>query len=185
MKRFGQAVAAMALVLAVAAPTLAQDERKDLTIFKDISNSVLSYAQFTVFDDVGIAVKNGAVTLTGRVTMPYKRDDIERRAGKVPGVKSIENRITVLPVSPFDDDLRYAIARAIYGNAGFVQYASMSNPPIHIVVEHGKVTLTGVVNSDVERMQARAIAAGFLGFSLTNNLRTDAEVRLALEQLGG
>ena len=30
----------------------------------------------------------------------------------------------------------------------------MANPPIHIIVEDGRVTLTGVVNSNVERMLA-------------------------------
>ena len=35
--------------------------------------------------------------------------------------------------------------------------------PIHIVVEHSRVTLTGVVQSDVERMLARSIAGSQFG----------------------
>ena len=31
----------------------------------------------------------------------------------------------------------------------------MPNPPIHIIVERGRVTLTGVVQSEVDRMLAR------------------------------
>ena len=64
----------------------------------------------------------------------------------MPGVTAVRNRITVPPVSFFDDELRYRIAREIDGNAGFWQYGVMVNPPIHIVVENGRVTLTGVVN---------------------------------------
>ena len=37
----------------------------------------------------------------------------------------------------------------------------MANPPIHIIVDGGHVTLTGVVNSNVERMLARSLATGF------------------------
>ena len=53
----------------------------------------------------------------------------------------------------------------------------MANPPIHIIVEHGKVTLTGVVSSNVERMLARSLATGWGELSVTNSLRTDAEVK--------
>jgi osmotically-inducible protein OsmY len=58
----------------------------------------------------------------------------------------------------------------------------MANPPIHIVVEHGRVTLTGVVGSDVDRMLARSLATGFGEFSVKNDLKTDAEIREALEK---
>ena len=53
----------------------------------------------------------------------------------------------------------------------------MANPPIHIIVERGHVTLTGVVNSNVDRMLARSLAIGFGELSVTNDLRTDAEMR--------
>jgi osmotically-inducible protein OsmY len=59
----------------------------------------------------------------------------------------------------------------------------MANPPIHIVVEHGRVTLTGVVNNNVERMLARSLATTFGAFSVKNDLRTDAEMQVALRQI--
>jgi osmotically-inducible protein OsmY len=123
------------------------------------------------------------VTLTGRVTMPYKKDAIEKRVAKIDGVRQVRDEITVLPVSQFDDRLRYRIARAIYGNPNFWNYAIMADPPVHIVVEHSRVTLTGVVQSDVERMLARSIAGSQFGvMSVVNNLKTDAEARDALER---
>jgi hyperosmotically inducible protein len=157
-------------------------ERKDLQVAKDIATSVQRYTQFTIFDDVSARVKDGAVTLIGKVTMPYKRDDIAKRVAKIDGVRSVRDDIAVLPVSTFDDQLRYRIARKIYGNSNFWNYANMPNPPIHIVVERGRVTLTGVVNSEVDRMLARSLASFSGALSVTNELKTDAEVRDALEK---
>jgi hypothetical protein len=60
-------------------------DRKDFQIFKDVATSVERYTRFTIFDDVSANVTDGVVTLTGKVTMPYKRDDIEaRRQGRRP-----------------------------------------------------------------------------------------------------
>jgi len=171
----------LVLVAVLAAPARAQADRKDYTIFKDVSNTVLSYTRFGIFDDISAAVNDGVVTLTGKVTMPFKRDDIGRRVAKVDGVARVDNQITVLPVSFFDDRLRYAVARAIYGNSAFWHYATMANPPIHIIVENGRVTLTGVVANNVERVLARSLATSFNAFSVTNDLKTDDEMRALLD----
>jgi hyperosmotically inducible protein len=174
-------VAGLLLTANVAlASSIGQVERKDLQVAKDIATSVLNYTRFTIFDDVSANVKDGVVTLTGKVTMPYKRDEIEKRVAKIDGVRSVSDEISVLPVSLFDDELRYRIARSIYNNSNFWNYAIMPNPPIHIVVEHGRVTLTGVVQSEVDRMLARSLATQFGAMSVTNALKTDAEVSDAL-----
>jgi hyperosmotically inducible periplasmic protein len=156
-------------------------ERKDLQVFNDIADQVNRYTQLTIFDSISAEVIEGKVQLTGWVTMPYKRDDIEKRVRKVGGIRSVENKIGVLPVSQFDDDLRFRIARAIYSHSSFWNYAAMANPPIRVVVNRGHVTLEGVVNSNVERMLARSLASGFGAFEVKNQLKTDAEVREAME----
>jgi osmotically-inducible protein OsmY len=178
-------VAAAVMMLAASAAyagPIDKGDRKDFQIFKDVATSVERYTRFTIFDDVSANVTDGVVTLTGKVTMPYKRDDIAKRVAKVAGVRDVRDQITVLPVSQFDDELRYRISRSIYNNSNFWNYAIMANPPIHIVVEHGRVTLTGVVQSDVDRMLARSLATQFGAFSVTNALKTDAEVSAALEK---
>ena len=175
-------VAAAIVLFAVSTPAWAA-QRANLEVFRDVQQQVLRYSQFTVFDSIHAEVDDGIVTLTGKVTMPYKRDDIGKRVAKVSGVQHVRNEIEVLPVSQFDDELRVGIARAIYGNSNFWRYGSMVNPPIHIVVERGRVTLEGVVNSEVDRMLARSIASSFQAFSVTNNLRTGAEARQELEKL--
>lgn len=157
-------------------------ERKDLQVFNDISKAVNRYAYFTIFDDVNVEVRGGIVTLEGKVTMPYKKDDIAKRVAKVDGVRRVVDRIDVLPVSTWDEQLRYRIARAIYGNPHFWNYGASANPSIHIIVERGRVTLTGVVQSDVDRMLARSLVDQSGVFSITNRLQTVAEARDELEQ---
>jgi osmotically-inducible protein OsmY len=157
-------------------------ERKDLQVFNDIAAQVNRYTQLTIFDSISASVDDGRVVLTGWVTMPYKRDDIERRVRKVDGVGMVDNRIEVLPVSQFDDQLRFRISRAIYGNSMFWNYANMVNPPIRIVVNRGRVTLEGVVQSNVERQLARSLATGFGEFEVRNKLKTDAELREEMER---
>ena len=164
-------------------PALAQPaERKDLQVFNDIANQVNRYTQLTIFDSISASVDDGRVVLSGWVTMPYKRDDIERRVRRIEGVGAIDNKIEVLPVSQFDDQLRFRISRAIYGNSMFWNYANMVNPPIRIVVNRGRVTLEGVVQSNVERQLARSLATGFGEFEVKNKLKTDAELREEMER---
>lgn len=182
MSKTGKRLLTVAGVLVLWAGTSFAAERKDFQIASDIATSVNRYSNFTIFDDVSVEVQDGVATLGGKVTMPFKRNDIEKRAMKIEGVTSVQNNIGVLPVSQSDDELRYLIARSIYGNANFWNYAIMPSPPIHIIVEHGRVTLTGVVQNNVDRMLARSLAGNFLSFSVTNNLKTDEEVREEIER---
>jgi hyperosmotically inducible periplasmic protein len=168
--------AALSLFLS-AATVLAQD-RHDVRLATEVGRAVRQYAHFTIFDDVSGRVEGGIVTLDGTVTMPYKKAELERRVARIDGVREIRSTLRVLPVSQFDEDLRYRVARAIYGNPSFWNYAAMSDPPIHIIVEGGRVTLTGVVNSESDRMLARSLATGLGELSVKNELRTDSEVNL-------
>jgi hyperosmotically inducible periplasmic protein len=181
VKKAATLTVVFAVFLATAA---AAQERKDLQVFRDISDSVNRYTQFTIFDSIDASVNQGTVVLSGWVTMPYKKDDIERRVRKIAGIDRIENNIQVLPVSQFDDELRFRIARAIYGNSAFWHYAAMVNPPIHILVKGGRVTLQGVVQSNVDRQLARSLATGFGSFEVKNELKTDDEVAAELERIG-
>ena len=165
-----------------AAPAAQLTERKDLQVFNDIADQVNRYTQLTIFDSISASVDEGRVVLSGWVTMPFKKDDLERRVRKVDGVMTVDNKIGVLPASQFDDQLRFRIARAIYSHSSFWNYAAMANPPIRVVVNRGRVTLEGVVQSNVERMLARSLASGFGEFELKNELKTDAEIRESMER---
>jgi hyperosmotically inducible protein len=131
---------------------------------------------FTIFDDAEVDVDGGVVTLTGRVTMPYKAEAFADLAARVPGVQEVRNEVRALPVSRFDDELRYAVARRIYGHDLFAHYGIQPTPPVHIIVEHGRVTLTGVVFSEVERRTAETIARStFAVLGVDNELRAELE----------
>ena len=175
-------LAAVIVMLAMGTPAWAA-ERENLEIFRDVSEQVQRYTRFTIFDSVSAAINDGVVTLSGKVTMPFKSKDIERRVARVDGVSAVRNEVTVLPVSLYDDALRLRIARAIYGNSTFWRYGTMSNPPVHVIVERNRVTLEGVVNNNVERVLAYWLATSSGAFSVTNNLKTDAEVSADLERL--
>jgi hyperosmotically inducible protein len=56
----------------------------------------------------------------------------------------------------------------------FTQYSIQAVPPIHIIVQGGKVTLVGVVNTQMERMKAEMIARSTFGvFGVENKLRVE------------
>ena len=167
---------ALALLLCLPLTALAQDEPDD-RLHNGIARSLQSYTRLTIFDDVSAHVENGVVTISGKVTMPFKKDEIARRLEDVAGVQDVRNEIVVLPVSIEDDELRKRVARAIYGNPAFYRYAAMPRPPIHIIVENGGVTLTGVVPTDVDRALARSLASGKGERSVTCALRTESASR--------
>jgi osmotically-inducible protein OsmY len=179
---FARHIAASMLVLGLGIGTAAAASQNSLQIYDEVSRQVLRYPHFTIFDNVEAQVDGSVLTLTGKVTMPYKRSDIERRVANVEGVSEVRNLISVLPVSRFDDELRWQIARAIYRHPAFLHYSRV-NPPIHIIVERGHVTLEGVVANDGDRTIARSIASSFGSFSLKTELKTDEEVQQERERL--
>lgn len=182
-RRIAPAVMGLALTTLSASSALAADQTKH-ELFQQIQEQVLRYSFFTVFDNINVEIIDGGhVVLTGHVTGEHKASDIEKRVVALDGVAAVTNEIAALPVSRFDDQLRYGIARVIYGNPHFWRYAAGANPPVHIVVERGHVTLTGVVNNETERQLARSIAGQFNAFSVTNELRLPHEVTMALETL--
>jgi len=169
-------VSAVCLVALSAAAGAAQTVTRE-ALTDAVTRSINSYSRFTIFDDISVQVDEGTVTLRGKVTTPFKRNDLGERVALIEGVRAVRNEIEVLPVSIHDETLRRKVARAIYGNPAFWRYAAMPNPPIHIVVENGRVTLTGVVPTEVDRALARSLATGQGEFAVVSYLRTDAEAR--------
>ena len=163
-------------VISVFSQLTVRSGESDERIAAQVAQRLQRYVFYTIFDDVSVEVDDGIVTLTGRVTMPYKADAFADLAAHVPGVQEVRNDVRTLPTSLFDDQLRYAVARQIYGDSLFSRYATQANPPVHIIVERGKVTLTGVVFSEVERRKAEAIARDtFSVMAVTNKLRIERE----------
>jgi osmotically-inducible protein OsmY len=144
----------------------------DAAIARTVAQQVRRYVLYSVFDDVAVGVRDGEVTLTGEVTAGFKATDLARIASKVHGVQEVRNDIRTLPASILDDQLRAAIASRLYGDPMFEAYALQVPPPIHIVVENGRVTLTGAVGSEVERVKAGVTAREAFGvMSVDNELK--------------
>jgi osmotically-inducible protein OsmY len=167
------ALVGLTTVLLAGAPAASVAQVSDRELGEKIADSILTYGKFSIFDDVNISVENRHVTLTGRVTIPLKKQEIGSRVEKIDGVRGLTNDIGVLPVSQMDQRLRVAVARAIYDHPSFWRYAQLANPPIHIIVEHQRVTLTGVVDSQVDKMLAYSLAQVGGNLGIENKLRVE------------
>jgi hyperosmotically inducible periplasmic protein len=150
--------------------------RSDEEIRDAVSDAVLGYVYYGVFDSVGVGVQDGMVTLQGSVLQPWRKDELERRVARLEGVRAVQDQIRVQPASPFDDRLRRQLYARIYGNGLFERFANLSNPPVHIVVENGNITLTGLVNSRVEKVVLESIARETLAFRVDNQVQIESEI---------
>lgn len=172
--------AVMAVPVFAAAPARAVapgSAASDQFLADRIGEQINRYVRYTIFDDVQGRVDNGLVTLTGKVTAPYKAKEIARLVQRVSGVREVDNQLETLPVSTFDDQLRMIIASSIYRDPMFWNYGMQVNPPIHVIVDRGHVILTGVVNSEVERRVAEMKAREAFGsFSVVNKLMLDRDM---------
>src|SRR5438309_5109373 len=77
----------------------------------------------TAFNAFTIGVQNGVVTLGGTAYGPSDKDSAVSVVENYPGVKDVVDNIEVAPVSPMDDRIRLAAARAIYGDPQLNKYA--------------------------------------------------------------
>ncbi len=150
---------------------IAEPESMD-DLVAGVRSAVLRYSYYTVFDDINFGMeKPYEIILLGAVTEPFKKTELEKRVSKVFGVRSVDNRIEVLPLSPNDQDLRRALFYRIYRDPRFSDRANQINPPIHIVVSRGVVALTGVVRSAIESRILESIARSTPGvFRVINRL---------------
>ena len=150
------------------------DDTSYRQILQEARRKILTYYAYTIFDWVTLEAKGNVLILNGEVTQPYKKSDIGYYLSHIKGVTGLENDLEVLPVSDYDDELRIEVARAIYNDPYFINYADQANPPIHIIVKNGNVTLEGVVASEEDRTKA-AMDAQLAGtfFAFKNDLRVE------------
>jgi osmotically-inducible protein OsmY len=130
----------------------------------------------TAFNAFTIGVQNGVVTLGGVAYGPTDRDSAISLVSNFPGVKDVVDNIEVAPVSPMDDRIRLATARAVYGAPQLNKYAIDPAKPIRITVVNGNVTLSGVVDNEGDKDVANIRANGVPGvFKVVNNLQVASQ----------
>ena len=102
-------------------------------------------------NEIGVAVKDGIVTLTGWVDSYLKKMAAEEAAHRVRGVKAVVNDIEVrLPSSAerTDEDLAKAALNALQWQAG------VPADKLEVTVSHGWVTLKGEVEYGYQKREA-------------------------------
>jgi hyperosmotically inducible protein len=147
-------------------------------IAKEVRHELVMLPYYGIFDDLAFRVDDGTVTLLGSVVRPTLKSSAENVTKKVEGVEKVINQIKVLPLSPMDDRVRMAEYRAIYGDPALsTRYGYRALPSIHIIVENGHVTLTGVVANEMDKNIVNARANGVSGvFSVKNNLIVESQI---------
>lgn len=142
--------------------------KSDTQIQKDVMDQ-LKWEPFLKASEIGVAVKNGIVTLSGQVDSYYKKRSAEEAAKKVLDVKAVAEDIQI-GVSPFYAKSDTEIAEAILNALKW--HTAVQDEKIKIKVDDGNVTLQGEVDWDFQRASARTSIEGLTGVKSITNLIT-------------
>jgi osmotically-inducible protein OsmY len=137
----------------------------DAEIRNNIQN-ILSWNTDIDVMDIDISVEGGVVTLEGTVDEYWKKWKAVELVSDVSGVIDVLDEMTVVPTGSFiDKDIAETINDALDRNL----YIDAED--ITVEVEHGRVTLTGVVPTNFVRSKAGDIASYTAGvIDVHNNL---------------
>ena len=121
--------------------------KSDTEIRDDVIKELQWDPQITDPDAIGVAVTDGAVTLTGHVATYVEQLAAARAAERVYGVKAVANELKVkLSGAPRDDtDIARAIAHVLEWNV------QVPEGKVHARVQDGWVTLEGEVAYEYQR----------------------------------
>jgi osmotically-inducible protein OsmY len=118
-------------------------------------------------NEIGVAVKDGVVTLTGWVDSYTKKWAAEEAAHRVKGVRAVANDIEVrIPTMSerTDADIALAVTRAIEWDA------MVPTDKVKVTVSKGWVTLEGAVEWQFEKEAAERAARRITGVRGVTNL---------------
>ncbi|MBS3750277.1 MAG: BON domain-containing protein [Anaerolineales bacterium] len=137
----------------------------DAEVRNNIQN-ILSWNTDIDIMDIDVSVEGGVVTLEGTVDEYWKKWKAVELVSDVSGVIDVLDEMTVVPTGSFiDKDIAETINDALDRNL----YIDAED--ITVEVEHGKVTLTGVVPTNFVRSKAGDIASYTAGvIDVHNNL---------------
>lgn len=144
------------------------ETRTDAQIQNDVL-SELKYDARVVPNEIGVAVKDGVVTLTGWVDSYTKKWAAEEAAHRVRGVKAVANDIEVRLTTAeerTDADIAAAAVRALEWDA----FISVDN--LDLTVSKGWVTLKGSVEWQYQKNDAERVVRRLTGVKGVSNLIT-------------
>jgi len=140
----------------------------DGEIRDDVIDELRWDPQITDPDAIGVAVKDGAVTLTGHVPTYVEKLAAARAAERVYGVKAVANELEVkLAGARRDDsDIATAIAHVLENNV------QVPEGKVHARVQNGWVTLDGEVDYDYQRREVERMVRQVRGVTGVGDLIT-------------
>ena len=154
----------------VAGQTVSDQELQE-KIQKKLATDRVGYGT-NAFNAITVSVHNGEVTLGGHAYGYPDKNSALAVVSTMPGVKDVNDEISVDPPSPMDDQIRLRVARAVYGFPSLNKYAIDPANPIRISVQGGHVALFGVVDSKADKDAAYIQANQVPGvFSVENHLQ--------------
>ena len=141
----------------------------------EIRNSVLMELKWDpkiTSSDIGVAVKDGVVALTGFVPSYWEKDTAEKAVKRVYGVRGVANDIEVKPLETRTDP---EIARDAVRE--LESHTSIPSDQIKVTVKSGWVTLEGTVDWQFEKAIAEAAVKKLRGvLGITNNIQVKPQV---------
>lgn len=144
--------------------------KSDSEIRDDVSDELRWDPQLSGAESIGVAVLDGAVTLTGHVGSYAEKKAAASAAERVYGVKAVANelRVELAGAARDDSDIARAIAHVLEWNV------TIPEDTVHAQVQNGWVTLDGEVEYDHQRREVERIIRpirGVLGVTDTITLR--------------
>jgi osmotically-inducible protein OsmY len=142
--------------------------KTDSELKRDVENE-LKWEPSVNEAHIGVAVKEGVVTLTGHVPSYAEKYAAEKAAKRVYGVKAVANELDVkLPGSSkrTDEDIAQACVNALKSNY------SVPQDKIKVVVNSGWVTLEGEVEWQYQKEAAESAVRYLTGVTGVSNLIT-------------
>ncbi len=140
--------------------------KTDSQIQKDVM-AELKWEPFLNASEIGVAVKNGIVTLSGQVDSYLKKVAAEDAAKKISGVKAIAEDIQI-GISPTYKKTDTEIAEAVVNALKW--HTAVKEEKIKIKVENGVVRLEGEVEWEYQRTNAKSAVANLAGVNGVINL---------------
>lgn len=140
-----------------------QDSAKDAWIDGKAETTLLLNGNLDSFD-INTDVKNGKVTLTGKVESDVDKALAAELIANLDGVESVENELTVLNNDTISDsDLMQTLKDTkveTVVKTRLLLESEVRGTDIEVEVDEGKVTLTGEVKTQAAKDLAGAIAKG-------------------------
>jgi osmotically-inducible protein OsmY len=145
--------------------------RSDSAILNDVQFE-LKWDPKITSTDIGVAVKDGVVTLTGFASSYYEKDAAEKAAKRVYGVKGVANDIQVkLPSTRTDPEIAREAVQEIQN------HVSLPADKIKVTVKNGWVTLEGTVDWQYQKLVAESAAKKLRGvIGVTNNIQVKPQL---------